>query len=401
MNAQQTEINRKLTALSMSAIRGKPVGLMLLVCALSSAAVNGQFICQTNNGTLTITRYTGSGGAVIIPEAIDGLSVVSIGWAFHHNSTITSVTIPDSVLSIEDGHMGAGAGDRDAGAFMGCSSLTNVVIGNGVKRIGTYAFYYCRNLTTIAMGGNVSAIGKAAFASCTELTELTLPESVTMIEAGAFYECSSLADISLGTNLRDIGTNAFYACTNLAEIILPGSVTNIAAGAFCNCASLTSFAIPNSVTFLGSAALGGCSKLARIEVDPLNAAYSSLDGVLFDKLLSTLIHYPPAKPGSSLSIPNTVTRIESGAVKACTGLTEVTIPDSVTHIGGGAFEGCTGLPSLAIPGSVISWGLDGMDPVSGGTIILRTFADCANLGAVTIAHGGPSFRQARSTGASA
>jgi hypothetical protein len=387
MKAQQTQINRKLTALCMSAIRGNRAGLMFLVCALSSATVNGQFMCQTNNGTLTITRYTGPGGAVIIPEAIDGLSVVSIGWAFHYNSTITSVTIPDSVLSIEDGYMGAGGGSRDAGAFMGCSSLTNVVIGNGVRRIGTYAFWYCGNLTTVAMGGNVSAIGKAAFSCCSQLTELTLPESVTTIEAGAFSGCSSLTNVSLGTSLKNIEAQAFDACTNLAEIILPGSVTNIGACAFYNCSSLTSFAIPNSVTFLGSAVLGGCSKLARIDVDPLNEAYSSSDGVLFDKPHRTLVLYPPAKPGSSLSIPNSVIRIENGAVKACTSLTEVTIPDSVIHIGAGAFAGCTGLSSLAIPGSVISWGLDGIDPVSGGTTVLRTFADCTNLGAVTIAHG--------------
>ena len=90
-------------------------------------------------------------------------------------------------------------------------------------------------------------------------------------------------------------------------------------------------------------------------MDGLNPAYSSVDGVLFDKAQSTLIAYPGGL-GGSYSVPSTVSGISWYAFSLCAGLTNVTIPSSVTRIEGGAFYSCSGLTGIVIPSSVTSIG---------------------------------------------
>src|ERR1019366_6238186 len=113
---------------------------LLLLLALP-AVVQAQYTDATNNGTITITGYTGSGGAVTIPDTINGLPVTSIGsYAFQNYTSLTSVTIPNSVTNI------------GRNAFQGCTRLTSVTIGNSVTSIGNYAFYYCYSLTSVTIG---------------------------------------------------------------------------------------------------------------------------------------------------------------------------------------------------------------------------------------------------------
>ena len=84
-----------------------------------------------------------------------------------------------------------------------------------------------------------------------------------------------------------------------------------------------------------------CTSLTAITVDALNSAYSSVDGVLFNKSQTTLIQYPAGKAGTSYTIPNSVTSIGDSAFSGCTSLTSVTIATSVTSIGDEAFYDCT------------------------------------------------------------
>lgn len=107
---------------------------LLLLLALP-AVVQAQFNYTINNGTITITGYTGPGGAVIIPDMINALPVTIIGdYAFEQCRSLTSITIPNSVTNIGDG------------AFMWCSNLASVTIGNGVTSIGAQAFAWCSSL---------------------------------------------------------------------------------------------------------------------------------------------------------------------------------------------------------------------------------------------------------------
>lgn len=112
----------------------------LLAMLALPALVQAQFACATNNGTITIVKYRGNGGAVVVPESIDDLPVTSIGnGAFWNNSSLTSVTIPNGVTNIGEG------------AFMNCSSLASVVLPASVTCIGNNAFYPCPSLTNVTL----------------------------------------------------------------------------------------------------------------------------------------------------------------------------------------------------------------------------------------------------------
>src|SRR5512145_1057958 len=109
--------------------------MMLLLLLTLPAVVQAQFNYTTDGGTITITGYTGPGGAVVIPATINGLPVRRIGDnAFAYENSLSSVTIPSSVTSIGDY------------AFESCTSLTSVTIGNGVTSIGMGAFRNCTSL---------------------------------------------------------------------------------------------------------------------------------------------------------------------------------------------------------------------------------------------------------------
>jgi hypothetical protein len=130
-----------------------------------------------------------------------------------------------------------------------------------------------------------------------------------------------------------------------------------------------SFAIPNSVTSIASDAFLSCSNLAAIEVEGSNTAYSSVEGILYNKPQTALHTYPAGKTGVSFTIPDGVTGIWNYAFSGCS-LAEVTIRNSVTSIGGSAFYSCSSLASVTIGNSVTS-------------IAGNAFYSCSSLAEVT------------------
>jgi len=142
--------------------------------------------------------------------------------------------------------------------------------------------------------------------------------------------------------ITTIPNNLFYGiaaprgCATLTGISIPNSVTSIGELAFNDCASLTSINIPNNVTIIGSQAFSN-SGLTTISVDSANTAYSSDNGVLYNKDKTTLILYPQRKADVSFTIPSSVTSIGDMAFYRCTNGLTITIPSSVANIGEDAF----------------------------------------------------------------
>jgi len=124
-------------------------------------------------------------------------------------------------------------------AFSDCSDLINVNIPNSVTTIGSYAFADCRGLTSINIPNSVTTIGDRAFSVCRGLTSFAIPNSVTKIEDGTFYSCHNLTSITIPNSIISIGVGAFSDCIGLASINIPNSVTKIGDFAFFECYNLT------------------------------------------------------------------------------------------------------------------------------------------------------------------
>ncbi|MBQ4600753.1 MAG: leucine-rich repeat domain-containing protein, partial [Oscillospiraceae bacterium] len=272
------------------------VGCLFLLPVESKAATVEDLTYEIWEGEVTITGCdTAASGDLIIPDTIEGYPVTRIGeWAFWNCSSLTGITIPDSVTGI------------GSSAFYYCSSLASITIPDSVTSIGDSAFEGCTGLTSISIGNGVTSISDYAFAYCTGLTSITIPDSVTGIDYYAFRGCTGLTSISIGSGVTSISDYAFAYCTGLTGIW----------------------------------------------VSPSNANYCSDEkGVLFNKSMTELVSAPACISGD-YAIPDSVTIIGDDAFYNCSGLTSITIPDSVTDIGGRAFYGCSSLTSVTIPDGV-------------------------------------------------
>ena len=298
-------------------------------------------------------------------------------------------------------------------AFLLCTSLTDVIIANGVTSIGHEAFSYCRNLTSIIIPDSVTSIGHYVFSDCeslkdvyytgsedewnkitigndnenltnatihynfepepsnkqtgscgdnvtysldTETGVLTISGTGKMKnysgEDSPFYQNSNIKSVIIENGVTSIGNFAFYSCNSLIEVSLPTSTISLGVSAFSGCENLMSISIPANIVDIQSIAFAGCKKLTSIAVDSNNENYSSINGVLFDKNVTELVCYPAGKNDASYTVPNTVKSFAYGSFYDCENLTSVIIPNGVTSIGGATFWNCKNLKSIVIPKSV-------------------------------------------------
>lgn len=250
------------------------------------------------DGTAEVGSYSGKETAVDIPDTLDGYAVTQIRtMAFGACSTVTSVTIPNSIrtaegnpfafcnnlstITVSSDHPTWAVIDgvlfdqtnqtlicRPAGkmeteytvpqgtrklaelAFCCCSSLTGVSIPDSVTVIGDGAFCQCSGLTALFLPDSVAVIGAYAFERCTGLTQISLPDSLTAIGCGAFEYCTSLTAVTLSSRLTVIDYDLFFDCDGLTEMVIPDGVTEIGGYAFKSC-GLTGIFIPDSVAVIG------------------------------------------------------------------------------------------------------------------------------------------------------
>ena len=196
-----------------------------------------------------------------------------------------------------------------------------------------------RNVTITRYAGNATTLNIPAQIQ-------GLP--VTAIGNYTFQPCDSLKSITIPSSVTTIGGSAFAVCSSLTSVTIPSSVTSIGDIAFSDCERLTNVSISSSVMYIGGGAFWGCSSLTSITVENRNPYYASIDGILFDKNIRTIIKYPDGKTARTYTIPSSVTTIGGGAFYNCSNLTSITIPSSVTSVGWDAFYWCHDLTSVTL-----------------------------------------------------
>ena len=269
------------------------------------------YLFYTYDGVNYLFGYVGEDTALVLPESYKGENYKIYNYAFYGCTSLTSVTIPDSVTSIGEW------------AFYNCDSLTSMTIPDSVTSIGSFAFSGCHKLVEvidlsslkITAGSSYGYVGyyakevhkgeskivnyndylfytydgvnyllgyvgkdtalvlpesykgenyeiyNYAFAYCTSLKSVTIPNSVTSIGDDAFYSCTCLTSVTIGNSVTSIGEEAFCFCSSLTSVTIPDSVTSIGNWAFSACTSLTSVTIPDSVTSIGDWAFYYCTSL--------------------------------------------------------------------------------------------------------------------------------------------
>ena len=323
-----------------------------------SNSLDGSYKIKENTKVICNDAFLGctSLSCIVIPN-----SVTYIGDDAFSMTALSSVVIPNSVTSI------------GKGTFWNCTFLSSIVIPNSVTSIEKQAFDGCTSLSSIVIPDSVTDIGESAFSSCTSLSGVVIPNSVKSIGESAFSSCTSLSGIVIPNSVKSIGYRMFSSCTSLSSIVIPNSVTSIGDSAFWDCTSLFSIIIPDSVTSIGSCAFSNCSSLSNIVIPAsvtnmdgnpflywngiltvLSSSFFYANDVLIDNVKKTIIAFRNKE--SSYIIPNSITGIGPNAFSHCETLSNIFIPNSVTSIGDSAFWGCTSLFSIIIPDSVTSIG---------------------------------------------
>lgn len=166
------------------------------------------FDYSLHNDGIHIIKYNGNGKGrnIKIPKKFNGDSVTVIkDSAFEHNKYLTSLTIPESVITI---------GKR---AFADCTKLKKITLPNGITSVSEGMFSGCESLTKIIIPNTVTLIYNSAF-SGSALKSVKIPESVVTIGKQAFADCTKLKTIIIPDSVIDIDETAFDGCKKLKVI---------------------------------------------------------------------------------------------------------------------------------------------------------------------------------------
>lgn len=214
-------------------------------------------------------------------------------------------------------------------------------------------WYANRNdIKEIVLEEGITLISEQSFIGCTNVTSISFPSTLTTIAEDAFMGCYNLEFLQLGhcLNLTCIGDSAFGYAYDLKEITLPEGLVTLYGNAFRGSA-ITSLSLPASLTELKGELFLQCDALSAFSVDADNPAYTSVEGVLFDKAGTTLLRYPMTGT-AHLILPEQVEVIGEKAFAWNDQLVQVYLPDSITEIRPYAFAYCTALEFLRLPDAV-------------------------------------------------
>lgn len=322
-----------------------------------SADTEGDYTYTVDANGATITAYNGKASIVNIPKTLGGQPVVAIGDDAFFSKSISTVTMPDTVLELHGAFRYSDVdtitlsknlkvlGDK---TFQGCASLSEIVIPDTVTTIGNKAFDSCEFLTTVNMPNLLKKLGEYAFNNCKRLScEIVVPNGVTMIPTYCFHGCKKLPAIYFPNGIVIIDEYAFSGCETIAEIQMPAALDELGFYAFQNCTSLQTV-ITHKITTLNLYAFAD----SPIKELCLTGGYTTIE-------YNDMIAFKDT--AEQISISSGVTAIGEQAFLNFTKLQKVSLPEGLTEIGDRAFGGCGELSGLVIPDNVTKIGSSVVD----------------------------------------
>ncbi|MBQ7983820.1 MAG: leucine-rich repeat domain-containing protein [Clostridia bacterium] len=286
----------------------KRVSVLLTLCLLLSVFLMTSCADENNPSVIEHPLYSGTCG--------DHLT-----WTLQGGVLTVSGTgdIYSYIVTVDDVHHGSPPWEDHT------DLIQSIVIEDGVSCIGAYAFSNCTNVTDVSIPGSVKTIGFSAFIANMSLKEVRIPSGVEVIEDYAFGGCISLEKITLSDTVSRIAGDS---------ILSPFAKTSV-----------------------------------KITIDRKNPHFTTSNGILYSKDMTTLIACPTGKSKhiripdtvmtigetafcgnkmTDITLPDSVTVIENAAFSFCENLKEITLPDSVTTLRHLAFSQCTGLTSVTL-----------------------------------------------------
>lgn len=296
-------------------------------------------------------------------------------------SSLDELTIPNTTTYI---------GDH---ALQGCN-IKNITLPDSISYIGEQAFGQCRSLVSVSLPNSIQSLPDCIFRDCCSLEKIVIPDSVKMISDDAFTDCTALKSVDLGKNISEISDYAFTNCSNIdtlhlmdknektlyafrsckiKELIYKEGTTIISDGILYYNSTVEKIYVPSTTTKIGEyywGVLGKYYGLKQIDVHPNNNTYCSINGVLYDKNMTTIYRCPRNINISEFIIPDSVSNIYKYAFKCAKNIKTLTISDKVSDIGDYSFSDCD-IKTLIIE--------EGTKKITNSMIVSRTTLETIKL----------------------